>query len=103
MIVVRGKEYNQHPYDWYIVEALRIAPLEWTFEEVVCLRDAIREAYNHGHFISFEPYKDDAEQLRRFIRNVALTDPVATIRYIAETLGEETAAEVRRFQELDDD
>ena len=51
IIEVRGQQYKRNYYDWYIDQALMLAPDHWTYEQVVRLRYAIRENYQHAHNI----------------------------------------------------
>lgn len=87
VILIRGKEYIRHEYDWYIDEALRLAPKQWTYEQIVCLRDAIREIAQHNLSIPVAFDQGNSRALENAIRQVILNDPVATIRYVKETLG----------------
>lgn len=57
-LIICGKEYSAHDYDWYIDDAVDLAkhwkPHQITFTRIVHLRHWIRENFQHGHNI---PYK----------------------------------------------
>ncbi|GIK42389.1 MAG: hypothetical protein BroJett011_62220 [Chloroflexota bacterium] len=86
-ILIRGEEYLRLDYDWYIDEALRLAPQHWTYEQIVCLRDLVRENHNHSLGIPLAGYEGKSRCLKKAIQQAILDDPSATIRYVKETLG----------------
>ncbi len=68
--MVRGREYRQFDYDWYMDTALELAPKQWDYDLVLRLRDAIRENYQHAHNIPIDHLAKKARPLKKFIQAI---------------------------------
>jgi hypothetical protein len=74
IIMIRGKEYRQFDYDWYMDKALELAPRQWNYDWVLRLRDAIRENYQHAHNIELDHLAKKARPLKAFIRAIEIIE-----------------------------
>lgn len=74
IIIIRGKEYRQFDYDWYMDKALELAPKQWDYDLVVRLRNAIRENYQHQHNIPIDHLAKKARPLKNFIRAIEVIE-----------------------------
>jgi len=56
-ILILGEEYTQWWYDWYIMDAIKLASFwkshQITSKRIFHLREWIRENYQHGHNYSY--------------------------------------------------
>ena len=56
-IMILGEEYSQCYYDWYIMDAIKLASFwkqkQITLKRIFHLREWIRENYQHGHNYSY--------------------------------------------------
>ncbi len=81
VVDVRGTPYRAWGYDWYIRDALALAPAAWSYEEVLRLRNAIRENYQHQ--LGLDKYlrgaTGHAKRLRTFVQRVSAADRFATV------------------------
>ncbi|MCP4612671.1 MAG: hypothetical protein GY845_28560 [Planctomycetes bacterium] len=76
ILEVAGQEYRRFSYDWYILDALLLAPPDWNYDEIAHLRHAIRENYQHGHNYEVGFLAGNDEGLRAFVEAIEVLEMV---------------------------
>jgi hypothetical protein len=82
IITIRGKPYRLLPHDWYIVQALDVAPPTWSFDLVLRLRHAIRESSQHSHGLAVYDFDRPIEFVRAVegLERAAYNDTLETMK-----------------------
>ncbi len=70
ILEIDGQEYRRLWYDWYIDKALFLAPASWNYDDIISLRFAIRENYQHLHNFELDDHQNNDNKLRQFIQTI---------------------------------